>query len=334
MKNWKWFILALLAVLGLMWLISYGNISKAQAGDSKLNICHFNSGKNSWEGVEISSSAWDTHKTHGDFSYEGPLDKNGKPDNKDKAADAWCEEHAPKMSPTPTPSPSPSPSPTPKPPKDYCKNFEGKQSELPYGMVSEEGICSCAEGYHKVEPAEENGLLTLVRKEYDNFTCELDYPPAGECPTACGLPASEVDDGKGGKLQCNATPACEQPKQEESKPSGCTGDCSAPAPQCGSQNTTNQPLNFHVYRNGGDAILKWWATEGNKVNVYWKNPSNSNWEHAAQFENTGYVEIHNLGSYDWTFGIQQVNDCGGGLVTVGRIMEVVDGNVHGWVLFR
>jgi hypothetical protein len=145
-----------------------------------------------------------------------------------------------------------------------------------------------------------------------------------------------------GESQCEVDEDCfeeeptptDEPEEEENKPEGCTGDCSAPAPQCSTTNTTKQPENFHVYRKGDDAILKWWATEGNKVNVYWKDPNASEWQHAMQTENFGNVEIHGLGTRDWTFGIQQVNDCGGGLITVGKIMEVVDGNTNGWVLFK
>lgn len=41
------------------------------------------------------------------------------------------------------------------------------------------------------------------------------YVPAGTCPTACGLPASQVDDGKGGKIDCPATEACPVDIEEE-----------------------------------------------------------------------------------------------------------------------
>jgi hypothetical protein len=284
--NLIWFILGVLIVLGFTWFLSYGNMSKAEAKACK--------------SVNAECNVNDSNK----LCCAGLvcMDK-GVPSDTGK-----CQIQ-PTATPTLTPKPTATPTPTPKPPKDYCKNFEKDQKEIPYGMESIEGICDCTEGYHRVEEQTEE-VLTLRKpeKEWDTFICEKDEEPEPE-------PEPE-------------------PQPEPAKPSGCTGDCSAPAPQCGSPNTTNQPINFHVYRNGEDAILKWWATEGNKVNVYWKNPSNANWEHAAQFENTGYVEIHNLGTYDWTFGIQQVNDCGGGLVTVGKILEVVDGNMHGWVLFR
>lgn len=43
-------------------------------------------------------------------------------------------------------------------------------------------------------------------------TGEIDYSacdPEGQCPTECGLESSEVADGKGGYMKCEATPSCE-----------------------------------------------------------------------------------------------------------------------------
>ena len=206
---------------------------------------------------------------------------------------------------TPTPTTTPTPTPTPKPPKDYCKNFEKDQKEIPYGMESIEGICDCKEGFHRVEELE---VATLVKKEYDTFTCEEDIKPT---PTP--------------------TPT---PKREKSKPSGCTDNCSVPAPTCPATNTTKEPANFHVYRNGNTALLKWWATEGNKVHAYWKLVGSGEWQHSLTADNLGYLEINDLGNRDWTFGLQQVNDCGGGLITAGSVLSIVDGPSDHWVLWR
>jgi len=45
--------------------------------------------------------------------------------------------------------------------------------------------------------------------------CE--YNEAGQCPTACGLEASEVSNGDGGWMQCDATAACEDSTPNQSK---------------------------------------------------------------------------------------------------------------------
>ena len=123
------------------------------------------------------------------------------------------------------------------------------------------------------------------------------------------------------------------PTEEPKKPEGCTQNCNPPAPVCDAEAVVKEPANFHVYRKGDSAILKWVATGGNKVLAYWKHPDSPNWEHSTKSDNTGYLEIHALGTADWTFGLEQVNDCSGGVLSVGRMIEVVDGNTHGWVLF-
>lgn len=156
------------------------------------------------------------------------------------------------------------------------------------------------------------------------------YLPAGQCPTACGLGASEVDDGKGGKLQCQATSACEQPKQENTS-SGGSSPSSPSAPQCGETAPVKTGANFHVYRKGGDAILKWFPTEGGQANIYYKQVNASDWQYSLRdIANTGYVEIHDLGGLDITFALQQSRGCAGGPLT----NAVVDGATDGWVLFR
>jgi hypothetical protein len=84
----------------------------------------------------------------------------------------------------------------------------------------------------------------------------------------------------------------------------------------------------------GTALVKWVPTGGNKANIYYKECSNPDWQHSVQVENTGYTEIHELGSMDVCFAIEQVNDCGGGVITSARSHEIVDGPTSGWVLFK
>lgn len=92
------------------------------------------------------------------------------------------------------------------------------------------------------------------------------------------------------------------------------------------ENPVNTVANFHVYRNGDLAILKWFKTAGDKVNIYWQNLNDSNDKHAlAKVDNSGYKEIGGLGRKDWRFGISQ--EC-------GNIVWVDDGDTSNWVLFR
>ena len=104
------------------------------------------------------------------------------------------------------------------------------------------------------------------------------------------------------------------------------------APVCGATNTTQIGGNFHIYRKGDSAIAKWIPTEGNKVNIFYKQNTAPNWQYSLLgVANDGYEVINGLGKLDITFALQQVNGgCSGGPLT----QAVVDGPTKGWVLFR
>lgn len=123
-----------------------------------------------------------------------------------------------------------------------------------------------------------------------------------------------------------ATPT-QAPKQEANTPTSGVN----PGPRCENTPPTKTMANFHVYRKGDDAIVKWWPTEGDKANIYYKQVKSDVWQYSLRdIQNTGYVEIHGLGTLDITFAGQQSNGCAGGPLT----NPVVDGNTNGWVLFR
>lgn len=121
-------------------------------------------------------------------------------------------------------------------------------------------------------------------------------------------------------------PPVEEPKEEHHE---------APMPSapeiCANVPTPENPANFHLYRKGDCAELKWLPTDGDTVNIYWKNPASGNWEHSViNSDNDGVELVCGLGGYDWTFGLAQVN----GECNQSDIMEVEDGNTPDWVLFR
>lgn len=135
------------------------------------------------------------------------------------------------------------------------------------------------------------------------------------------------------ELEITPTPAPTTTPQEPSKPEGCTHDCGVPA--C-TDTIPEAIVNPHVYRRGDIALVKWYPKQGDKVNIYWRLNSVSEWQHAlSNSPNDGYEEVKGLGSYDWTFGVQSVNGCAAdGIVNASTISEVVDGATSGWVLFR
>lgn len=106
---------------------------------------------------------------------------------------------------------------------------------------------------------------------------------------------------------------------------------STEAPKCDGKAPTKIGDNFHIYRKGEDVIAKWWPTEGNHVNIYYVNINDESDRHALRdVANDGYEDnLHNLGSKDWRFGLQQADNCAG-----GPIVWVDDGSTTEWVLFR
>jgi hypothetical protein len=85
-----------------------------------------------------------------------------------------------------------------------------------------------------------------------------------------------------------------------------------PGPHCDATPPVKTVANFHLYRKGPDAILKWVPTEGGRANVYYKQVNSDTWQYSLRdVQNTGYVEIHDLGSLDITFAVQltTLNPC-------------------------
>ena len=132
-----------------------------------------------------------------------------------------------------------------------------------------------------------------------------------------------------------------QPKDEPTEVSTpCTQNCGTPptfagssteAPQCG-EKAPAAAVNPHVYRKGDVAIVRWWNTEGNQAHIYYKQVNAADWQYSITTANTGYAEIHGLGTMDISFAVQQVNGCSGGVSVISPV--IVDGATDGWVLFR
>ena len=120
----------------------------------------------------------------------------------------------------------------------------------------------------------------------------------------------------------------------------CVGHCGSAPTFAGS--STNPPVcsahdpqavdNPHVYRNGDTAIVKWYPKDGNKAHIYYKQVDSADWQYSVTVENTGYAEIHGLGSMDISFAVQAVNDCSGGTSVLSK--TIVDGDTSDWILFR
>ena len=108
-------------------------------------------------------------------------------------------------------------------------------------------------------------------------------------------------------------------------------------PACSDTAPEKAPCNFHVWRNGDTAVLRWevcGSNPGNKVNAYYKQVSSGDWQYSVQGDNSGLMTINGLGKLDITFALQQVNGCAAGGLVSPLTNLVVDGASSGWHLFR
>lgn len=107
----------------------------------------------------------------------------------------------------------------------------------------------------------------------------------------------------------------------------------AQIPACADHTVPPVPLNPHVLRNGGTAIVKYVPTGGNLVDVYFKENGQSSWTHALgdQF-NDGYLVIDQLKpELGYTFAIRQHQNCGAGHSVAAL---VVDPPANSWQVFK
>lgn len=95
------------------------------------------------------------------------------------------------------------------------------------------------------------------------------------------------------------------------------------APTCPDGSTILLPANPHVFRAGEAATVKWWPTEADQVNLYYKEVGQANWTHAVgDLPNDGSYTIHGLNpTLGYVFGIQQKHGCGGGETVVAVIVD-------------
>lgn len=115
----------------------------------------------------------------------------------------------------------------------------------------------------------------------------------------------------------------EEPKEE---PKGGPSDerfapSSTLAPVCTNGDTAKAVANPHVIRNGSEATVNFFITEGDSANVFYGIVGQPHWQHAVadvkpNSDNFVSLTIKNLdpvGDYD--FGIMQKTNCGGGKIT-------------------
>lgn len=186
-----------------------------------------------------------------------------------------------------------------------------------------------------------SGSVTMYSKDHGFYTHVEDTDTLGlnfnkeSCqePTATPTPSPVCDDG-----QC-VTPTPTEEVTPTPTQTPCTENCGNPptfagssteAPVCSDGTTTQLPANVHVLRNGSDATVNFFITEGDSANIYWRVVGSSEWQNAASDvkpNSDKFVSytVHDLdANLGYDFGVQQKHGCGGGqLVTA----VVVDGPV-------
>jgi hypothetical protein len=124
----------------------------------------------------------------------------------------------------------------------------------------------------------------------------------------------------------------------------CSGKCGDPptfagssteAPKCSNGNTTQLPANLHVVREGGDATVNFFITEGDSANIYWRVVGSSEWQNAVADVKpngdkfVGYT-IHGLNpALGYDFGIQQVRGCSGGQLVTAVVVDGPESQTFG-----
>lgn len=165
-------------------------------------------------------------------------------------------------------------------PEDVCENLEGVQEETPEGYKNEDGYCYIPEQ----EECPPGTHEAAYEERWEELVC---VPDEVVCTENCGTPAT---------FQGSTTEA----------------------PVCPNGDTSEVVANPHVLRNGVQATVNFFITEGDSANIYWKEVSAPDWQHAMSdvkpnSENFVSVTIGGLdANLGYTFGIEQKTGCGGG----------------------
>jgi len=149
--------------------------------------------------------------------------------------------------------------------------------------------------------------------DYQNY-CPL-YWFQGHCyvpePTATPTPTVIPTPAPTGVPETPAPQPC----------NGCGGGQSLPL--CTDGTTILLPANFFVVRSTDSATLKWWPTQGDQVNIYYKELGQNSWTHAVGDQpNNGLFVVNALNpKLGYVFGLQQKTGCGGGQIVTSVVVD-------------
>jgi len=216
---------------------------------------------------------------------------------------SWCVDHKPQPTPTPIPTIVPTATPTP---KVDCDKDHDHDHNWDWKKKCEEPT-----------PTPTQKPCVVWDGEFP-----MPCPSPMVTPTPTATPEATVTPGPGNVPSNPHTDTIE-------------------APVCSDGSTTNLPANVFVVRNGSQAIVNGFITEGDSANIYWKESSEGSWTNSSAATNPDGVKPNGLNfiSYtindlkvgvDYDFGFQQKFGCGGGQ-TVTAVVH--DGDNFG-IIFR
>lgn len=184
-------------------------------------------------------------------------------------------------------------------------------------------LCHNDNNWHEIEVAES---AVSAHLEQGDFIIDEEHPcppEDSEDPVVC------EDDGA---LNYGKEEECRYPEPTpENQGGGGTpptfAGSSTQAPVCPNGDTTKVVDNGHVIRNGSEATINAFLTEGDRVHVYWRIVGQTEWQHSSaaeypegikpnvdKFVTYTVKDLDPVGDYD--FGILQANGCGGGTIAV------------------
>jgi len=98
-------------------------------------------------------------------------------------------------------------------------------------------------------------------------------------------------------------------------------------PVCTDGSTTSLVANLHVIRNGTEATVNYFITQGDSSNIYYKLNGSDGWQHSiigVKGNSENYVS-YTIGGLDanagYTFGVQQVQGCGSGDIATAVVVD-------------
>lgn len=122
-----------------------------------------------------------------------------------------------------------------------------------------------------------------------------------------------------------ATPTPSPTPEVQTSNSGTSNPPSAPV--CTDGSTTSVVANLQVARNGDQATVSFFVTQGDSANIYYKESSSQGWQYSVpdvKAGENGYVSYTITGlkaGVDYDFGVQQKVGCGGGQIVTSFVHD-------------